>query len=130
GHGVTPVVQYYSDNDALPVSDEISRVDLEESLWKSSSEVNDLIANERTAVSQVVSSPDFDHHKMPTYQAYDRILSYVQQAVAGQEPITQATEKSYQKVLKEAETDADLIGMDTQVVETFYNTFVQNLKSN
>lgn len=130
GQVVTPVVQYYTDNDALPVSDEISRVDLEETSLKGVSEVNDLIATERAAISQVTSSPDFDFHKMPTYQAYDRILSYVQQAVAELEPITQATEKSYQRVLKEAETDANLIGMDNQVLDTFYNTFVQNLKSN
>jgi hypothetical protein len=130
GHGVTPVVQYYTDNDALPVSDEISRVDLEETKWKAVSEYSAVLTAERAAVAQTIASPDFDHHKMPTYQGYDRILSYMQQSLTDQMPIEQIGEDSYQRVVKESETDAVLAGMDVLVVRSFFDSLTMNLKSN
>lgn len=130
GNGTTPVVQYYSDNDLLPAADDISRVDLEEAKWQALPVVSDLIAAERAAVAQVVASPDFDQHKLPTYRSYDRVLTYIQLSLPDQEPVGQIADKSYQKVLKEAETDTELAGYDPQVLEVFCNTFFQNLKSN
>lgn len=130
GQGTTPVIQYYSDNDLLPVTEEISRVDLEEAKWQAVPVVSDLLTAERDAVAQIIASPDFDQHKLPTYRSYDRVLSYIQQSLPEQEPVGQIADKSYLKVLKEAETDAELAGYDPQVLEMFCNTFFQTLKSN
>lgn len=130
GQGVNPGVQYYSDNDLLPASDEISRVDLEEASWKVASEYSDVLTAERTAVAQTIASPDFDQHKMATYQGYDRVLTYMQQSVAEQTPVEQIAEASFQRVVKESETDPALAGMDVLVVRSFYDSLILNLKAN
>lgn len=130
GQGVNPGVQYYTNNDALPVSDEISRVDLEETKWKVASEYSDVLAAERTAVSQTISSPDFDQHKMPTYQGYDRLISYMQQSLTDLVPVEQIGEISYSRVVKESDTDPVLHGMDVLVVRSLYDNLLLNLRSN
>jgi len=130
GQGVNPGVQYYSDNDLLPASDEISRVDLEEASWKVASEYSDVLTAERAAVAQTIASPDFDHNKMATYQGYDRVLTYMQQSVAEQTPVEQIAEASFQRVIKESETDPALAGMDVLVVRSFYDSLILNLKAN
>ncbi len=129
GNGTTPVVQYYSDNDLLPASDDISRVDLEETKWKSVSEYADVLSAERVLIAQTIAAPDFDHHKLPTFQGYDRILIYMQQSLAGQMSIEQIGESSYQQVVKEAETDMALAGLDWLVIEAYYSTLLINLRS-
>lgn len=130
GQGVNPGVQYYSDNDLLPSADEISRVDLEEASWKTVTEYSDVLTAERAAVAQTIASPDFDQHKMATYQGYDRVLTYMQQSVAEQMPVEQIAETSFQRVIKESETDPALAGMDVLVVRSFYDSLILNLKAN
>lgn len=129
GQGVNPGIQAYSDNDLLPATDEISRVDLEETKWRVASEYADILAAERVLVSQTIAAPDFDQHKMPTYQGYDRVLSYMQQSLTEQMPVEQIAEVSYQRVLKEAETDVVLAGMDVLVVQSFFDALLVNLRS-
>lgn len=128
GQGVNPGVQYYSDNDLLPASDDISRVDLEEASWKVASEYSDVLTAERAAVAQTIASPDFDQHKMATYQGYDRILVYMQQSLTEQLPIEQIGETSYQRVVKESVTDSSLSGMDPLVVQSMYEALLLNLR--
>lgn len=130
GQGVNPGVQYYSDNDLLPSADEISKVDLEEASWKTVTEYSDVLTAERAAVAQTIASPDFDQHKMATYQGYDRVLTYMQQSVAEQMPVEQIAETSFQRVVKESETDPALAGMDVLVVRSFYDSLILNLKAN
>lgn len=130
GQGVNPGVQYYSDNDLLPSADEISKVDLEEASWKTVTEYSDVLTAERAAVAQTIASPDFDQHKMATYQGYDRVLTYMQQSVAEQMPVEQIAETSFQRVVKESETDPALAGMDVLVVRSFCDSLILNLKAN
>jgi len=130
GHGTTHVIQYYSDNDLLPVSDEISKADLEESKWKTASEYDNLLVAERINVAQIISTPDFDNHKLPTFHGYDMVLAYMQQSLAIQEPIDLIAESAYQRVLKESVTDPVLSGMDEMVVRSLFDSLLLNLKSN
>lgn len=130
GQGVNPGVQFLSDNDLLPASEEISRVDLEEASWKVASDYSDVLTAERAAVAQTIASPDFDHNKMATYQGYDRVLAYMQQSVAEQMPVEQIAETNFQRVIKESETDPALAGMDVLVVRSFYDSLILNLKAN
>lgn len=130
GQGVNPGVQFLSDNDLLPASEEISRVDMEETSWKVASDYSDVLTAERAAVAQTIASPDFDHNKMATYQGYDRVLAYMQQSVTEQMPVEQIAETSFQRVVKESETDPALAGMDVLVVRSFCDSLILNLKAN
>jgi hypothetical protein len=54
----------------------------------------------------------------------------MQQSLTDQMPIEQIGEDSYERVVKESETDAVLAGMDVLVVRSFFDSLTVNLKSN